>query len=326
MKLSRTGLVLFCLIALATGCSKKEDKPADGGGGGSSNPPPKVETTATGDAKVEVKTDSAPSDPSGKATGVATITVTDPSTGEKTTITETPKVTLFPIDPSQNPLLNGNRPLIVPPDSKSSNNGVSAQPDITVQPKQEPEARVEITTARPSAEVVAPEEDKDGFDYVLAKDIQAKNTTIALKEIKTVKSVNAQDSRGQTLLFIAAQIGDDKVVGALLAKNADVNVSDRDGTSPLLVALENKHVKVARLLLKVREIDVNAGRHDWTPLHEAAAHCDLETAQALFKRKANPKIVSFYGWTALDIAIYAERDPRDIISGQKNRKSSKRRR
>jgi ankyrin repeat protein len=49
-------------------------------------------------------------------------------------------------------------------------------------------------------------------------------------------------------LMLASANGHLEVVQALLAAKADVNAKQRDGSTPLMLAVQNNHTEVARLL------------------------------------------------------------------------------
>ena len=76
------------------------------------------------------------------------------------------------------------------------------------------------------------------------------------KEIATLlitkgADVNAKDfTFGRTLLHIAAREGHKEIVELLIAKGADVNAMDKDGNTPLDLAIHLKRTDTAALLRK----------------------------------------------------------------------------
>jgi len=84
------------------------------------------------------------------------------------------------------------------------------------------------------------------------------------------------------------------IVAALLAKGADPNVTDYDGTFPLLLAVQNRYAASARLLL---EHGANANRtwlHGITPLHVAVGNRDAASARALMEHGADSSLRSAF--------------------------------
>jgi ankyrin repeat protein len=60
--------------------------------------------------------------------------------------------------------------------------------------------------------------------------------------------VNATDGNGDTALLIAARFGHDHVTRVLLAAGANMKVRDKDGKTPLMVATAGGHEEVVAAL------------------------------------------------------------------------------
>jgi len=60
--------------------------------------------------------------------------------------------------------------------------------------------------------------------------------------------VNARDTRGQTVLMVAAYYGHNALLSLLLERGADPNLSDARGETALTKALRHRHAEAARLL------------------------------------------------------------------------------
>ncbi|TFK24848.1 ankyrin [Coprinopsis marcescibilis] len=70
--------------------------------------------------------------------------------------------------------------------------------------------------------------------------------------------VNAVDVSGRTALFYWAVWGKSVIVKRLLrVKGVDVNRADKNGKTPLIVALERKHEDASSALLPARDLDIN---------------------------------------------------------------------
>ncbi|VDD95634.1 unnamed protein product [Enterobius vermicularis] len=70
--------------------------------------------------------------------------------------------------------------------------------------------------------------------------------------------INATDSDAKTLLMLASENGHINLVRFLVEKNADVNTENSNEETPLTLASENGHIDVVRYLLK-RGANANAG-------------------------------------------------------------------
>ncbi|XP_071582418.1 uncharacterized protein [Temnothorax nylanderi] len=84
--------------------------------------------------------------------------------------------------------------------------------------------------------------------------------------------VNLEDFEGWTPLHCAAQNGHLDVVNALLNKGADVNkINNNQGVTPLYLAIQNGHKNIVEILLKVKDININVKTDNGvTQLHSAA--------------------------------------------------------
>ena len=72
--------------------------------------------------------------------------------------------------------------------------------------------------------------------------------------------VNDVDADGKTVLWKAAEAGNLGEVGKLLNEygdRLDVNRGDKEGFTPLAIAVQNGHVNVVKLLLTAKNIKVN---------------------------------------------------------------------
>ncbi len=114
---------------------------------------------------------------------------------------------------------------------------------------------------------------------------------------------NEKDEQGLTPLLWAR---DAAVVELLLNHKADVNVSNKDGATPLLLAAENSHAAVVELLLK-HKADVNAANtYGSTPLHFAALKGSITVAELLLNYQADVNAKNRAGDTPLHYATNAE--------------------
>ncbi len=112
--------------------------------------------------------------------------------------------------------------------------------------------------------------------------------------------------KGKTALMIALENGHEELCKLLLERGADVNVTAMDhwdkGKTVLILAAENGHEELCELLLE-RGADVNAvGNEGWTALMFAAKNGHKEVCELLLERGADVNAVGNEGWTALMLA------------------------
>lgn len=113
---------------------------------------------------------------------------------------------------------------------------------------------------------------------------------------------------GETALHLVVKKHDMTWLGFLLGKDADPNLRDRQGNTPLMVAAQTGDAEAARLLLQVgAQVDTpnNSGE---TPLIRATLNRDLPMATLLVANGANPRTRdTMQGKSAVD---YANEDKR----------------
>jgi ankyrin repeat protein len=117
--------------------------------------------------------------------------------------------------------------------------------------------------------------------------------------------VNSSDERGNTALMVAAASGLDNIVELFIRSGADVNAINFDGKTALHMALENKQSLVVSFILSMAgglKVDV-ADKWGNTPLIIAAKNNDIENVRMLLMRHANPNHQNKNGDTALHMAV-----------------------
>ena len=83
-----------------------------------------------------------------------------------------------------------------------------------------------------------------------------KDITKIQEAIQSGADVNVRNKYGVTPLLMASQNGHAEVVKLLLAAKADVNAAMTNGVTPLFIASEKGHTEIVKLLLAARA-DVN---------------------------------------------------------------------
>jgi ankyrin repeat protein len=128
------------------------------------------------------------------------------------------------------------------------------------------------------------------------------NTKAVLKLIRSVKNINTRGDDGMTPLQVAALVGNDKVVEALLKIDGiDVNAKDNDiRDAPIHQAIRAGKIECVKLLLAREEINVNIKNDDDTPLYVAIYKSNEPIALELLKREdVDVNIPNYVGETPL---------------------------
>ena len=115
---------------------------------------------------------------------------------------------------------------------------------------------------------------------------------------------------GWTPLHYAAYGGQKDVAKLLIAKGADVDSRDNDGSTALhntAFTADNEQGKDVAELLIVKGADVNAKNNDgWTPLHRAVNNRNKDLAELLIAEGADVNARDNDGWTPLQNATANE--------------------
>lgn len=132
----------------------------------------------------------------------------------------------------------------------------------------------------------------------------------------------ADSHAGRTPLFYAASRGQYDAVHLLLDAGSDPNWLDQQGVVPLYVAAQNGKALVMDLLLRAGALvdgvtstvasgTRRKGAPAFIPLHAAAKHGHFDCVQCLLSNKADPRLETASGQTALHIA--AQNGQREIV-------------
>ncbi|MEH0154706.1 ankyrin repeat domain-containing protein [Limibacter armeniacum] len=112
--------------------------------------------------------------------------------------------------------------------------------------------------------------------------------------------VNVQDIKGRTPLFIAVQQNDLKSATHLVMKGADVNIQDSTLDNPLLYAGAKGRFEMLKLMIEFGKPDFTIyNRYGGTPLIPACEFGFLDSVKLLLNTDININHVNNLGWTAL---------------------------
>src|SRR5436309_2789053 len=120
--------------------------------------------------------------------------------------------------------------------------------------------------------------------------------SIALAAFALGSSLSAADSN---TVVEKAKAGDLKAVQALVAKRADVNLPESDGTTALHWAVRRGDARMVDLLLRAGARAKTANRYGVTPLSLAAVNGDAATIDKLIKAGADAAAPATEGQTVL---------------------------
>ncbi len=117
--------------------------------------------------------------------------------------------------------------------------------------------------------------------------------------IQSNANVNIRDKEGRTPVYYAAEAGNVKVVKYLLLCGADINARTDDLKSPLMAAIEAKSYETAKILIDHNASLINTDIEGKTALHYAVINNELRTLRYMLSRYCDIDGRDDYGNTPL---------------------------
>jgi uncharacterized protein len=115
--------------------------------------------------------------------------------------------------------------------------------------------------------------------------------------------------------FVAAIARNDKsALARLLAEGFDPNSKDRDGRTPLMLAVTSDNLELVQFLIE-NGADVNSkDNNGFTPLHFAAQDFRVQAAESLLRNGAKVNACDNYGNPPLWRAVFNSQGRGDLIT------------
>ncbi len=129
----------------------------------------------------------------------------------------------------------------------------------------------------------------------------------ALKKLSDEILQEAQDDKGQNVLFYAVRQKSYECLKHLLTRHVDVNKKNKYGETPLHIAAYLGDAHMAELLLDAQASIDQQNKRLQTPLMLAAQKGDLRTVSLLNKRGASHTLVDYEGCHALMYAVKSKK-------------------
>ena len=137
-------------------------------------------------------------------------------------------------------------------------------------------------------------------DFVKAAKFDDVSTVKSL--IKQGISPNLVDENGNPMLVLAIKDHSYQVIDLLLSsKGMDVDLSNKQGETPLMLASINGELPMVKTLILKNKAQID--HIGWTPLHYACAKGHLDVASFLIANGANVNALSLGGTTPLMMAV-----------------------
>ncbi|KAM3860269.1 ankyrin repeat and SAM domain-containing protein 6 [Diretmus argenteus] len=140
--------------------------------------------------------------------------------------------------------------------------------------------------------------------FELALQLKQRDVKAYLDAITTVRP-QTDDEKRRPDVFSALKLGNSQLVKEILEEDpAQVNSSNQEGASPLMMAAVSGQLEVVQLMVeKNADIDKQDGVHGWTALMQATYHGNKDVVKYLLNQGADVNLRAKNGYTAFDLVM-----------------------
>ncbi|XP_010776598.1 ankyrin repeat and SAM domain-containing protein 6 isoform X1 [Notothenia coriiceps] len=140
--------------------------------------------------------------------------------------------------------------------------------------------------------------------FELAMQLKQRDIKAYLDSITTVRP-QTDDERRRPDVFSALKLGNSQLVKEILEEDpTQVNSSNQEGASPLMIAAVSGQLEVVQLMVdKKADIDKQDGVHGWTALMQATYHGNKDIVKYLLSQGADVNLRAKNGYTAFDLVM-----------------------
>ncbi|XP_034027534.1 ankyrin repeat and SAM domain-containing protein 6-like [Thalassophryne amazonica] len=150
--------------------------------------------------------------------------------------------------------------------------------------------------------------------FELAMELKQRDIKSYLDSITTVRP-QTDDERRRPDVFSALKLGNSQLVKEILEEDpSQVNSSNQEGASPLMMAAVSGQLEVVQLMVeKKAEIDKQDGVHGWTALMQATYHGNKDIVKYLLNQGADVNLRAKNGYTAFDLVMLLNNPDTELV-------------
>ncbi|XP_051909665.1 ankyrin repeat and SAM domain-containing protein 6-like isoform X1 [Hippocampus zosterae] len=140
--------------------------------------------------------------------------------------------------------------------------------------------------------------------FELAMQLKQREIKAYLDSITTVRP-QTDDERRRPDVFSALKLGNSQLVKEILEEDpTQVNSSNQEGASPLMMAAVSGQLEVVHLMVdKKADVNKQDGVHGWTALMQATYHGNKDVVKYLLSQGADVNLRAKNGYTAFDLVM-----------------------